>query len=231
MSHYSVYVFQNPNNGLSVEDLLAPYCEQDEVYFEFVPAEEPMDRLVKTYNEVREKYQYMTFDEYMENYHGYIQNADGEWGYMHNPNARWDWWQEGGRWGNEKMALLENPTAKDISIVPDREKAVQAERFWEVFVEGAPMREGEDESEFDSYWKPEYYRDTYGTKETFVEYMAIDIPYAFVTADGEWCEPGRMGWWACDDSTAESRAAFVKTYKEYVQNHPDYRVTLIDCHI
>lgn len=230
MSHFCVFVFQNPNSCLTVDDLLAPYCEQDEAYFEFQPAPETMEELVKTYDEVREKYDYKSFDDYMENYHGYTKE-DGIWGFTNNPNARWDWWQEGGRWGDEKMALPENPTAKDITFASDPENAKKAERFWDVFVEGKPLQEYEKESDFFSFWKPEYYRVKYGTKEFYVEEMSTDIPYAFVTADGEWCEPGRMGWWACDDSTAESRVAYAKAYKEYVQNHPDYYVHVIDCHI
>lgn len=230
MSHFCVFVFQNPDSCLTVDDLLAPYCEQDEAYFEFQPAPETMEELVKTYDEVREKYSYKTFDDYMEQYHGYTEK-DGVWGYMCNPNARWDWWQEGGRWGLERIALPENPTAKDISLAPDREAAEKASRFWDVYVEGNPLAAGEEKSDFDSFWKPEYYRDKYGTKEAYVEYMSVEVPYAFVTSDGEWCEVGRMGWWACDDATAESRAAFMKAYKEYVGEHPDELVTVVDCHI
>lgn len=43
---------------------------------------------------------YATFEEYMSEYAGYPERdpSTGKYGYMHNPNAKWDWYQEGGRW-------------------------------------------------------------------------------------------------------------------------------------
>lgn len=39
-----------------------------------------------------------TFDEYMEVHQDMRRNEDGKYGYMRNPNAKWDWWMVGGRW-------------------------------------------------------------------------------------------------------------------------------------
>ena len=70
MSHFSVAVFsQTPGD---VEALLAPFDEQVEAgspYAEFVRNEE--------------------YD---------WDKAVGAKGYWRNPNARWDWWETGGRW-------------------------------------------------------------------------------------------------------------------------------------
>lgn len=43
---------------------------------------------------------YSTFEEFMEDYHGRENRDDktGKYGYWENPNAKWDWYQLGGRW-------------------------------------------------------------------------------------------------------------------------------------
>lgn len=45
------------------------------------------------------KEKYPTLKDYATEYHGYTKRA-GKYGYVHNPNAKWDWYAEdGGRWG------------------------------------------------------------------------------------------------------------------------------------
>ncbi|PPL04918.1 hypothetical protein [Parapedobacter indicus] len=41
---------------------------------------------------------YPTFEQYMSEYCGYAPSEDGRFGYWENPNAKWDWYQLGGRW-------------------------------------------------------------------------------------------------------------------------------------
>ena len=43
---------------------------------------------------------YPTFEEFMEGWHGTSERDEktGRYGYWHNPNAKWDWYQVGGRW-------------------------------------------------------------------------------------------------------------------------------------
>jgi hypothetical protein len=42
--------------------------------------------------------EYSTLDEYAKGWLAYSKNAAGRWGYFHNPNAKWDGYQLGGRW-------------------------------------------------------------------------------------------------------------------------------------
>jgi hypothetical protein len=44
------------------------------------------------------KERYPTFVEFCEDWHGTKPNSLGRYGYWHNPNAKWDWFQVGGRW-------------------------------------------------------------------------------------------------------------------------------------
>ena len=47
------------------------------------------------YEPSREKYS--TIDKFAKEYFGY-RKVNGKYGYMSNPNAKWDWYSEGGRW-------------------------------------------------------------------------------------------------------------------------------------
>jgi len=40
----------------------------------------------------------MSPEEFVEDYHGYKRDKHGNWGYYESPNAKWDWYQVGGRW-------------------------------------------------------------------------------------------------------------------------------------
>ncbi len=56
-----------------------------------------------------------------------------------------------------------------------------------------------------------------------------------VTPDGEWLEPGTMGWFGISSATANEEREWYKSYqsiiKKFAEENPDYVVTLVDCHI
>lgn len=50
--------------------------------------------------------------------------------------------------------------------------------------------------------------------------------------DGQWHEPGEMGWWGISSSTADSEREYTEKYWEVVRALPAWqRVTVVDCHI
>jgi hypothetical protein len=49
------------------------------------------------YDGKKHKEQYATFKLFEKEWHGRTQR-NGRWGYWHNENAKWDWYQTGGRW-------------------------------------------------------------------------------------------------------------------------------------
>ena len=63
------------------------------------------------------KLRYPSFEAYCDEHCGFVKSADGRWGYTYNPNAKWDWWQIGGRFPNRFLvpAGLQDciPSAKD----------------------------------------------------------------------------------------------------------------------
>lgn len=48
---------------------------------------------------------YPTFEEFCKKWHGTEPNEQGRYGYYSNPNAKWDWYQIGGRWTGYFKAL------------------------------------------------------------------------------------------------------------------------------
>lgn len=230
MSHFIVAVFTHDPDD--VETLLAPYSEQDEKYLQFCPCEETKEELERQY--ACEKENYPDFDAFMRRYFGY-EKVRGVWGYWSNPDARWDWYEKGGRWSG--MLRLKNGDTADEALVsevdwaPDPDKQREAVRFWEVAVEGQPLQPGEKEEDFCSFWKPAYYTEQYGTKENYALAQASLFPFAMITADGEWMETGEMGWFGMHSGTGDTRKAFETCFTQYVQDHPDQYITMVDCHI
>jgi len=52
--------------------------------------------------------QWYSFEEYCCDYRDYEKNAAGQWGYMTNPNAKWDWYCIGGRFSGEFVVKEDN---------------------------------------------------------------------------------------------------------------------------
>ncbi len=109
---------------------------------------------------------YKSFDEYCEDYHGYSQNADGRWGRRFNPNAKWDWYEIGGRFQGpflvksdleECVELTEDCMSEDV---PEGYKYVNVARkrdiCWDM------MKRCAVESAKKRY---EYLKDTFQTKD------------------------------------------------------------------
>lgn len=57
---------------------------------------------------VKNKY---SFEAYCREYMGYYEAAPGCWGYKFNPNAKWDWFEIGGRWAGPMLAKKDLPDA------------------------------------------------------------------------------------------------------------------------
>ena len=72
---------------------------------------------------------YSSFEAYCDEHRGFVKASDGRWGYTYNPNAKWDWWQIGGRFPNRFLvpAGLQDciPSAKD----DDGESAIPPEGY------------------------------------------------------------------------------------------------------
>lgn len=231
MSHYVVAVIHKPDQ--EVEDLLAPYDENTQVeeYIEF-SKQEAIDYAKENYAK----------DKPMSDSEAWAIMADGrktdKKGNIYstyNPKSKWDWWEIGGRWdkyittkqGEKANAAL----IKNIDTKIDQKEYDSAIDFWEVVVD--KTKKAKDDSEYWSFYKPEYYLEYYGDKETYAKCMASFSTYAVITPDGEWHSCGRMGWFGCSDETPEELRDWHLNYKERFLNkeNGDLILTIVDCHI
>ena len=152
----------------------------------------------------------------------------------YNPDSKWDWWEIGGRWGGSLRDF--NGEYHDTLKIADWDynyidpaDLARANRFWEVIVEGAEQEEGED---FFSLYRPDYYIEKYGNKSAFVKNWITFSTYALLTPDGEWLEPGQMGWWGISNATPTEEGMWEKYYLNLIASFDkDYYITIVDCHI
>lgn len=94
MSHFTVLVI-----GDNPEEQLQPFHEYEctGIKDEYVIFHaKPIDELNNEYE--KHKDDYNSFEEFLQDWHGYEMNENGQWGRWTNPNAKWDWYLLGGRW-------------------------------------------------------------------------------------------------------------------------------------
>lgn len=210
--------------------------------------------------EVPFKELFTTFEQYMKEYGDYeLDEEMNDYGYWENPNAKWDWWQVGGRWRDQLLVKGENYVKGDRSLLDysedkkapdgytwasggiikdiDFDKMLEvndgynkAIRFWELVVEEQPLKDGE-EKPFNIYRK-EYFIDQYRTKENYALHESTFMTYALLV-DGQWISKGKMGWFGCDDSTKEKKDAYLEKFKEIMsaEENQDKLFVVVDCHI
>lgn len=254
MSHFSVAVFSYTPDD--VEDLLAPYCESPEnpEYLEFKVASEPMDEIRSTFE--REKGPSETLKDFVSRWYGYTYNEKlGVCGYLCNPNAKWDWWELGGRWSNKlnlkpgckgnrgshswtnstelpRDGYCDQAQIKNVDFSMDLKAYNKAIRFWEVVVEGDDIRENENPAQFNTFYRREYYLKQFRDKERYARSYASFTTWALVTPNGEWYENGEMGWFGMPNATDESRAEYESVLQRTLSEaDPNLWVSIIDCHI
>ena len=176
-----------------------------------------------------------SFDEFLKDY------CQDEWdeeaqdyGYWENPNAKWDYWSlcaenEWARYKNNDMPLgycKVRDFKKDFNV----QEYNEAIRFWQIVVEGQPLKEGE-EKPFNLY-TPKYYYENYGTKEEYAKIEATPHYFAFVL-DGKWYEKGKVGWFGMNNVTKSSTTVYLEKWKEVINDpkYQDYYIAVVDCHI
>lgn len=244
MSHFTVLVVDTKNEK-SVDEWMEPFYEGLE---EDRLLDWSVQDVLKYFKEHNVDFPYDHVDE--SNLVEYLERAEelefdtsehdneGNLYYLGNNNAKWDWYQIGGRWSNMLKKLdgtrCDECEVKDLDLSLDTELYNKAKRFWEVVVDKQPLKDGEYADGFTSWYKDSYYKDTFGDKETFAKDKASLSTLAMLL-DGEWHEQGKMGWFGMSDTTSDSLKEYTKffnkTLEELKETHPHATVTLVDCHI
>ena len=157
-----------------------------------------------------------------------------------NEKARWDWWTFGGRYAyNLKLKekdedgeqMLANSARFSDLLIENTDVTAPITKFWDEYVEGS---NADSEDYAYEIFKPEYYKEQYGTKERFIRVCCDDLlPCAFVDPEGGWHEQGQIGWFATTDATPESIDAFLEEWKAICARAAEENlyVTIVDCHI
>lgn len=148
----------------------------------------------------------------------------------YNPNSKWDWYDIGGRWKNMLIVGKSNDI-KDCKYV---NSAKVKNIKWDLMKEESQknMKPYEKYIE-ESYYPKEYVKEKFPTEQSYINYMTNFSTYAVLTPDGEWHEPGRMGWWGISSATPEEEIKFSNQYEEkFLKNaNPEWTLTIVDCHI
>lgn len=266
MSHFTVAVIHKEDE--SVEDLLAPFqennmgdCPEEYLEFQVEVAKDDIPAEVKKLREEHYKDEPNKTDEQvLEDWHGGHKNEDGDWGYITNPNSRWDWYQIGGRW-KDALKLKEGATPfmtgerSWLSLVGTDEdrsqlKVTEVGRADSAFIKDVAFEPTAEEIEkaentwqkhlerteakeegYNSYW--EYGIEKDDTKEKYIDRVTSFSTYS-VLEDGEWMEAGQMGWFGMGAS-GEAKESWNKSYPEMIKHwqkdKPDYVITIVDCHV
>ena len=171
------------------------------------------------------------------------QDENGE-KYSYNPNAKWDWYEVGGRW----MGMLipkkdfdggEHGVAGVFGNGDYYECGCDAIPVEEIDFEEMEKRERQELVPFNEcyerkVYKKEYFDSIYPDEETYIKMKTKFSTYAAVTPDGEWHAAGEMGWFGVSSETSNERHEFVDNYwKEFIEPalKNGWKLTIVDCHI
>ena len=205
---------------------------------------------------------YPTFEEYLEEYHCAEKDEETQdYGYWENPNAKWDWFEVGGRWSGllkvpldcsnygigqkswgwgdddpytttDQYRKVDSARIKDLVFLDCQNDYDKAKRFWEIYIEGQEPQ-NEKEKKIRSFLKKEYYINKFKTKETYAECEATFHTYAIIDKNGHWIAKGEMGWWGISIDTENQEVEYIRNYKKNVFDdaEEDDYITIVDCHI
>ena len=138
-----------------------------------------------------------------------------------NPNAKWDWYVEGGRWSDllitkegEKVNSCRRGEL-DLKAMINNFKVLLGEQWDSVEKQFGVVKPG-----------------LYGIKEGMSreEYMNTASFETFaILKDGKWAEEGKMGWWACVTDKDENWSTTWKKIFDTIKDNET--ITIVDCHI
>lgn len=202
MSHFTVLVI-----GHNPEAQLAPYNEDasqvgaDRLTFEDCTEDARAD--YAHYLESGDA-EFKSYKEYADRY--YQKHKDGRYGYWRNEDAKWDWYELGGRW-HGKLILKPGRTGLKGEDAIARFNAIAGKAPAERDPRGADQAHKGD-----------------------LDLEAMDDFSTFaVVKDGEWFESGSMGWWGI---VTNENSDWSEQFKQMWAAVPDDEiVSVYDCHI
>ena len=227
MSHSTVLVL-----GDDVEQQLAPFQENNmgtcpQEYLEFVDCTAETREYFK-----RHRDEYTSLDEYAEET-GCIKrigkNHRVQYGYIENPNAKWDWYQVGGRWSGQ-LILKPGCTGELGERSWTNEKdAIANTRCDSAF---------KDQIDFDAMWnnaparaEAEWTEHHSTPKAAYVAEAQANVFWHDVLIDGIWRTHGQPGWFGARYAKATKLEWSKRVQKLLLSLPDDTLITMVDYHI
>ncbi len=250
MSHFTVGLIVKNKEG--IDDALSPYSGNNYDYFERVP-EISREDYIRNFREGNPDTELsdddiwtMAEEDYGESY------VDKDMAYVaYNPDARYDWYEIGGRWpnmlrvkknnkniicgghyGNTNEAVgkgryryVDGARIKDIDWITmnkaDNTKIMKMSAFWDGYV----MGKNPDE-DYGFCYKPEYYKEMYKDKEDYIMKSSLFYTHDLLLCPeddySEWISMGEMGWFGLDASTEESLNEYLDRFYKIIHD-PQYQ--------
>lgn len=164
---------------------------------------------------------------------------DGSVFSTYNPNAKWDWYEIGGRFSDiiplKGGGFADEAEMSDVDIdYRNQEEYQRALRFWQIYVDGQePVTEEEREEIQHQWYNREYYIERYDNAEDYADWCSGFHFYAALLPTFKWLEPGKMGWWGISSAEAEDEKAWHKQVREILKQaqEENWYITMVDCHI
>ncbi len=214
MSHYTVAVISRTGTEEEIEELLAPFDEDLEVEsYIYRTKEEIIERGRKNHEEVLKEIQ--SFEK--EKLNNILTNPSYDW-YRRILEAKND----------EDFYDIEVDT--DIVDEDGNEYSTyNPESRWDWWEIGG--RWHESLRDYDGN-----YHDTLRISNWDYNYIYKDMctfsTYALLTPDGEWLEPGKMGWWGISHADPIDQDKWKRGFTSLIDTFDkDMYVTIVDCHI
>jgi len=190
---------------------------------------------------------------------GELISEDGKYYDETNPNAKWDWWVVGGRWGNFLLdkdgiycdSLQKSRLDKDTMQKLVYSKAVEEYAKAKEVIKNRPVKSWPQMvASYDdikdaraAYHAQEVIKDfanefgPFADVENYLkseeEFIAGEIKQWLCTFavvyNGTWNERGSMGWFGC---VKDESASWPDDFEKLYSEIPDdYYLTVVDCHI
>jgi hypothetical protein len=192
-----------------------------------------------------------TFEEYVKDYCGQESRDEikEKFGYWHNPNAKWDWYQVGGRWAgywklkkgkkgqNGSPSLLSAPDSTRYKGHTDsvRKKDIDFDGMYLEAYEKAKaswpkIEEAREKGDAVSL-QFMYGVDPEDTEESYCARAQNAAVGTFALLhEGQWYEKGSMGWWGIVTDEIDP-GEWHEEMKELLAQYPNHLAVAVDCHV
>jgi hypothetical protein len=189
MGHYSLAVIMKQDETRSLEDILAPYEDgQNETEFVDITYE-----YLEIYKKEKEEIllKFPTFENFMDKYCRLKKEPSGCYGYLVNPNAKFNYYEIGGRYKN--LLVVRDSSFEychtDVSSIEEidfeemmKKRTLECSQLWE---------------DTNSTWVGRFIHgiNKDESKEDYVSRKVIFSTNAVVTPDGKWHSEETVNEW------------------------------------